>query len=85
MADKRISNIQKLQQGLRLRQKMSPLQVLMIRITQCPRLELKNIICKEIEANPMLDFAEEEERSETDEVSSTEEEGKEEDILNKEL
>lgn len=85
MAERRISNIQKLQQGLRLKQKMSPLQVLMIRITQCPRLELKNIICKEIEANPMLDFAEEEERRDIDEVSSNEEEGKEEDILNKEL
>jgi len=85
MAEKRFSNIQRLQQGLQLKQKMSPLQVLMIRITQCPRLELKNIIYKEIEANPMLDLAEEEERSETDEVSSTEEEEKEEDILNKEL
>ncbi len=85
MAEKRFSNIQKLQQGLQLKQKMSPLQVLMIRITQCPRLELKNIIYKEIESNPMLDLAEEEERSETDEVSATEEEEKEEDILNKEL
>ena len=86
MAEKRFSNIQKLQQGLKLKQKMSPLQVLMIRITQCPRLELKNIIFKEIEANPMLDVAEDEERREVNQTSvNEEEEGKEEDILNKEL
>jgi RNA polymerase sigma-54 factor len=85
MPERRMSNFQRLENTLKLKQKMSPLQVLMIRITQCPRLELKNIIHKEIEANPMLDVAEEEERRESEEVSSSEEEDKEEAILKKEL
>jgi RNA polymerase sigma-54 factor len=90
MESRRISSIQKLQQSLKLEQKMSPLQVLMIRVTQCPRLELKNIIYQEIEANPMLSLAEEDESSEPSEsLESTsfqeEEKEKEEDLLNKEL
>jgi len=85
MDNKKISYIQKLQQTLKLEQKMSPLQVLMIRITQCPRLELKNIIYQEIEANPMLSLAEEDEGGESSESSSDENDEKEEDFLNKEL
>ena len=83
--EKRISSTQKLQQSLKLEQKMSPLQVLMIRITQCPRLELKNIIHQEIESNPMLNLNEEDESPEIPEVSTSEEEKGEEDLLNKEL
>ncbi len=86
--DKRKPYMQKLQQSLRLEQKMSPLQVLMIRITQCPRLELKNLILQEIEANPMLSLNEEDEAPESlepPESSSNEEDGKEEDFLNKGL
>lgn len=65
---------------------MSPLQVLMIRITQCPRLELQNIIYQEIEANPMLNLNEEDESTEAPEPSASEEEDKgEKDLLNKEL
>jgi RNA polymerase sigma-54 factor len=88
MENRKITSVQKLQQSLKLEQKMSPLQVLMIRVTQCPRLELKNIIYQEIEANPMLSLAEEDESfepSESPEPASFEEEGKEEDLLNKEL
>lgn len=90
MENKRIFSTQKLQQSLKLEQKMSPLQVLMIRITQCPRLELKNIIYQEIEANPMLSLAEEDESSEPSESQEStsfeeEEKEKEEDLLNREL
>jgi RNA polymerase sigma-54 factor len=88
MEDKRRPFIQKLQQSLRLEQKMSPLQVLMIRITQCPRLELKNLILQEIEANPMLSLSDEDESPEsldTSELSSNEEERKERILLNEEL
>jgi RNA polymerase sigma-54 factor len=87
MENRKVSYIQKLQQSLKLEQKMSPLQVLMIRVTQCPRLELKNIIYQEIEVNPMLSLAEEEESTESSEASetSTTEEEKEEDLLNSEL
>lgn len=83
--ERRTSSTQKLQQSLKLEQKMSPLQVLMIRITQCPRLELKNIIHQEIEANPMLSLNEEDESPEISEVSASEEDKGEEDLLNKEL
>ena len=85
MENRRISSIHKLQQSLKLEQKMSPLQVLMIRITQCPRLELKTIIRQEIEANPMLSLNDEDESDETSESSSLEEDKGEEDLLNKEL
>jgi len=85
MDNKKISYIQKLQQTLKLEQKMSPLQVLMIRITQCPRLELKNIIYQEIEANPMLSLAEEDEGGESSESSSDENDEKEEDVRDNEL
>lgn len=85
MEGKKPFSSQKLQQSLKLEQKMSPLQVLMIRITQCPRLELKNIIYQEIEANPMLSLNEEDESSETSEPSALEEDKREEDLLNKEL
>jgi RNA polymerase sigma-54 factor len=84
MEDRRISSVHKLQQRLKLEQKMSPLQVLMIRITQCPRLELKNIIYQEIEANPMLSLAEEDESSEPSSFEEEEKE-KEENLLDKEL
>jgi RNA polymerase sigma-54 factor len=88
MDDKRKPYVQRLQQSLRLEQKMSPLQVLMIRITQCPRLELKNLILQEIETNPMLSLNEEDESPESFEISessSMEEEVKEKSLLNKEL
>ena len=85
MEDRRISSVYKLQQSLKLEQKMSPLQVLMIRITQCPRLELKTIIRQEIEANPMLSLNEEDESAEVPEPAALDEDKGEEDLLNKEL
>jgi RNA polymerase sigma-54 factor len=84
MENRRTSSTQKLQQNLKLEQKMSPLQVLMIKITQCPRLELQRMIYQEIEANPMLSLYEEDEFPEVPEPSSSEEES-EEDLLDKEL
>ncbi len=89
MIDKRFSNVQKLRQSLKLEQKMSPLQVLMIRITQCPRLELRNIIYQEIEANPMLSLSEEEDGIESSELESSvdtnNENEKEEDVRDNEI
>ena len=66
---------------------MSPLQVLMIKITQCPRLELKNIICQEIEVNPMLNLNEEDEIPDVSESTGAgeEKEKEEEDLMDKEL
>jgi len=84
MENRKNSSIQKLQHGLKLDQKMSPLQVLMIRITQCPRLELKKMIYQEIEENPMLSLNEEDEFPEVSGSVNSDEE-KEENILNKEL
>jgi RNA polymerase sigma-54 factor len=85
MDERRISSIHKLHQSLKLEQKMSPLQVLMIRITQCPRLELQTIIHQEIEANPMLSLNEDDESTETTEPSALEEDKGVDDLLNKEL
>lgn len=87
MENRRSSSSQKLQQNLKLEQKMSPLQVLMIRVTQCPRLELKKMIYQEIEANPMLSLYEEDETPEAPDnsESSTSEDEKEEELLDKEL
>ena len=76
MEGKKPFSSQKLQQSLKLEQKMSPLQVLMIRVTQCPRLELKKIIYQEIEANPMLSLNEEDESTEAPELTTSEEETK---------
>jgi RNA polymerase sigma-54 factor len=56
----------------------------MIKITQCPRLELRNIIFQEIEANPMLNLNEEDEYHEVAEPEVVEEQ-KEEDLLDNEL
>ncbi|MEO0292950.1 MAG: RNA polymerase factor sigma-54 [candidate division WOR-3 bacterium] len=79
--------IQKLRHGLRLEQKLSPLQVLMIKILQCPHLELKDLIRQEIERNPLLIMPEEEipERIEIEEPPSSEDEESTEKLLNKEL
>jgi RNA polymerase sigma-54 factor len=89
MEDKRFT--QKLQHTLRLEQKMSPLQLLMIKIIQCPRLELKNLILQEIETNPLLTLLEEDEfpeandYSESSESSIHDDDAKEEELLDKEL
>ncbi len=48
-------------QKLKLEQKLTPRQVLQIRITQIPRLELEHLIYQEVEANPMLEIFEDEE------------------------
>lgn len=48
-------------QKLRLEQKLTPRQVLQIRITQIPRLELEHLIYQELESNPMLEIFEDEE------------------------
>lgn len=47
-----------------LRQKLSPMQVLRIKITQSPRLELEHLIYQELEANPMLEFVKDDELNE---------------------
>ena len=62
----------------------------MIKITQCPRLELKNIIYQEIEVNPMLNLNEEDEFPDIPESATAgeekeKEEKEEEDLLDKEL
>jgi len=89
MDSRKFSSIQKIQQSLKLEQKLSPLQVLMIKITQSPRLELRNIIYQEIEANPMLSLNDEDESPDIlDSSDAGEEKGKEkeeEDLLDKEL
>ena len=88
MDNRKISSTQKIQHGLKLEQKMSPLQVLMIKITQCPRLELKNIIYQEIEVNPMLSLNEEDEFPDIPESATAGEEKEEkgeEELLDKEL
>jgi len=50
---------------LKQEQKFTPRQVLQIRITQIPRLELEHLLYQELELNPMLEFREDDELNES--------------------
>lgn len=50
---------------LKQEQKLTPRQVLQIRITQIPRLELEHLLYQELELNPMLEFREDDELNES--------------------
>ncbi len=55
--DRSLQQVQKLRQE----QRLTPRQVLQIRITQIPRLDLEHLIYQELESNPMLELIDDDE------------------------